>query len=614
MCGIAGILSPSSPVSPDRLKGMTHALAHRGPNGEGHWINDKGNIGLGHRRLSILDLSDAGQQPMHCLGRYHITHNGEIYNYIELRDELKKKGYVFHTGTDTEVVAAAYDHYGEDCLDHFNGMFAFAIWDEKEQTLFAARDRFGEKPFFFIHTADEFLFASEIKAFWAAGLEKKINRRLLFNYLTIGYVDNPTKPEETFFESIRKLPAAHFLTYAPATGQLHIERYWQLEIQDPLAKISPQEAGEQFIDLLNTSVRLRLRSDVPVGTSLSGGLDSSSIIALLAAQTHSPNQFQSFSAVFPGFEKNEEPFIDEVCAHFDWPNIKSSFGEDSIAALIEKVSRHLDEPFGSASNLAQYVVYASARQNGVSVLLDGQGADEVLAGYNKYYKWYWQELFRHRKLMISGELKAARALGNTEPFRFNNIIAALFPDLASVVLEQQYLLKAVKNPALNPNFTREQSRDAYLGKPAISTLNEALYYNTTIHGLEELLRYADRNSMAHGVEVRLPYLDHHLVEFLFTLPGNLKIRNGYTKWLLRDAMKERLPSSITWRTDKVGFEPPQKKWMALPAVQSLIQQSKQKLVKEEILNDSVLKEKPQPHSAYAAEAYDWRYLAAGFLY
>lgn len=612
MCGIAGILTSASPVSPDRLKKMTDAIAHRGPDGEGHWIHPTGKIGLGHRRLAIIDRSDAGRQPMHCLDRYTLIHNGEIYNYLELRTTLEKKGYRFHTQTDTEVIASAYDHWGKDCLTHFNGMFAFAIWDEKEQELFAARDRFGEKPFFFTQTPEGLFFGSEIKTFWAAGLEKKVNHRLLFNYLSIGYVDNPTRPRETFFEGIHKLPAAHCLSYRFGDHEPQIESWWELDLDAETSTRSAEEVKEQFLEKLTRSVQWRLRSDVPVGTSLSGGLDSSSILALIAG-TGQKEKRHSFSAVFPGFDRNEEVFMEEITQRYQWPLTKVRIDDTEIAGLIQKVCTHLDEPFGSASNIAQYQVYRAARQHGTPVLLDGQGADEILAGYGKYFKWYWQELFRKRKLLRSGELKAARQLGNTESFGFSNIVAALVPDLASVLLEQRYLLKAVKDPGLSPEFIHAQGRHAYLGKPAITSLNEALYYNTVVHGLDELLRYADRNSMAHGVEVRLPFLDHELVEFLFSLPADFKIRNGYTKYLLRETMQDRLPASIAWRADKVGFEPPQKMWMRESSVQEMIHHAKVKLVEAGFLRDEVLNRKPQAHSAYAPGAYDWRYLTAGYL-
>ena len=214
MCGIAGIISPdTSLVSIERLKKMTDAIAHRGPDGEGHWINSSGNISLGHRRLAIIDLSDAGKQPMHYLGRYTIIHNGEIYNYLELKEELLKKGYNFFSKTDTEVIAAAYDCWKEECVDRFEGMFAFAIWDAETKTVFCARDRFGEKPFYYYAGNNQFVFASEMKAIWAAGIERKPNLKMLFNFITIGYTDNPLNPAETFFENIYKLPAASTLSF-----------------------------------------------------------------------------------------------------------------------------------------------------------------------------------------------------------------------------------------------------------------------------------------------------------------------------------------------------------------------------------------------------------------
>ena len=269
---------------------MTDALAHRGPDAEGTWMN--ATTALGNRRLSIIDLSNAGTQPMHYIDRYTIIHNGEIYNYVELKEELQKKGYSFFSKTDTEVVVASYDCWKEECVDHFDGMFAFAVWDEKEKELFAARDRFGEKPFFYVIDHEQFIFASEMKALWAAGIERKVNLKLLFNYLTIGYVDNPNIPEETFFENISKLPAASFLKYSKLndprlTGgqELSITNYWDLEIENENKKITDTEAIEQFGSLFQRSVKRRLRSDVPIGTSLSGGLDSSSIIATLHSFT-----------------------------------------------------------------------------------------------------------------------------------------------------------------------------------------------------------------------------------------------------------------------------------------------------------------------------------------
>lgn len=625
MCGIAGILQiNSNSYSKEHIRKMTDALSHRGPDGEGFWENSSGNILFGHRRLSILDLSDAAAQPFHYLDRYTILHNGEIYNYIELREELKKKGYQFRTQTDTEVLVAAYDCWKEDCLEQFDGMFAFAIWDEEEKELFAARDRFGEKPFYCIYNVTDktFLFASEIKAFWSIGLGKGFNKKMLFNFLTIGYTDNPIQPDETFYDEVKKLPAASFLK-VKMQGDIiiEVEKYWDIDVENRDEKISDEDAIEKFNGLFATSIKRRLRSDVPLGTSLSGGLDSSSIAATIAKlQTSdfkpvSPaGRLQTFSAVFPGFEKNEEKYIDEVVNHFSLHSFKTVVNDDEITGLFQTIVKQQDEPFGSAGTLPQYKVFELAKQHNVKVLLDGQGADEILAGYHKYYKWYWQELFRKRKLIGSGELENANDIGVKEKFTFKNIIASLFPDFASVFLERQYLLHALKQEDLSKEFVRLQSKEAYYTTPTIFTLNGVLYFNTCMHGLEELLRYADRNSMAHGREVRLPFLNHELVEFLFSLPSGFKIRRGWTKWTLRKAMEKTLPSTITWRQDKVGLEPPQLSWMQLDSVREMIHESKRKLVNEKILKPEVMNKKIQPSGAYEKDNYDWRYLvSAQFL-
>jgi asparagine synthase (glutamine-hydrolysing) len=617
MCGIAGILQVNSYYKEEHIREMSDALSHRGPDGEGFWQNNSNNILFGHRRLAILDLSDAAAQPFHYLDRYTILHNGEIYNYVELREQLKKKGYQFRTRSDTEVLVAAYDCWKEDCLEQFDGMFAFTIWDENEKEFFAARDRFGEKPFYYIcdNGNKTFLFASEIKAFWSIGLGKSFNKKMLFNFLTIGYTDNPTQPDETFYDDIKKLPAASFLKIRMQPDMsIEVERYWDIDIEIQEEEISDEDAVTKFNELFNTSVRRRLRSDVPLGTSLSGGLDSSSIAARIAEHQTSNLKLQTFSAIFPGFEKNEEKHIDEVTSHFSLQSFKTVVSDEEIPVLFQKVIQQQDEPFGSAGTLPQYKVFALAKQNSVKVLLDGQGADEILAGYHKYYRWYWQELFQKRKLISSGELKKAKEVGVNEKFEFKNVIASLFPDFASVFLERQYLLHALKQEDLSKEFVHLQSKEAYYTTPTMFTLNGVLYFNTCIHGLEELLRYADRNSMAHGREVRLPFLNHELVEFLFSLPSNFKIRQGWTKWTLRKAMQKTLPSTITWRHDKVGLEPPQRSWMQLPSIQEMIHEAKRKLVNEKVLKPEVMNKRIQPSGAYEKDNYDWRYLvSAQFL-
>ena len=609
-----------------QLQKMINCLQHRGPDAEGIWISNYASAGLGHRRLSIIDLSDNGIQPMHLTPslsingegdalRYTIVHNGEVYNYIELKEELVRKGYIFRSQTDTEVIAAAYDCWKNNCVDHFDGMFAFAIWDEKEKELFAARDRFGEKPFFYYYDREKFLFASEIKALWDAGIEKKPNLKMIFNFITIGYVDNPNQPDETFFENIKKLAPATYLKYHLPSQKLTFKKYWDIDPGEQQGNVNDTEALEKFNFLFTTSVKRRLRSDVAIGTSLSGGIDSSSIIATVTQfgtlnGEHQTKNFkpETFTAVFPGFEKDESVFSKQVANQFGLKQHTIHITADEFINDWQKLLQCQEEPFGSASVYAQYKVFELAKQYRVKVLLDGQGADETLAGYHKYYKWYWQELFHKRKLLQSKELKSAKEIGVQERFNFKNVIASLFPDLASVILERQYLVKALRQEDLDKEFVRLQSDEAYYTTPTYFNLNGILYFNTCIHGLEELLRYADRNSMAHGREVRLPFLSHELIEFIFSLPSNFKIRNGRTKWLLRKAMDKKLPDEITWRADKVGFEPPQKQWMQNNKVQDAIHEAKRILVNKKILNPQALDKPVKASDGYVADNFDWRYL------
>jgi asparagine synthase (glutamine-hydrolysing) len=618
MCGIAGIIRSRQSGSngeihssiQQRLQLMADALQHRGPDGEGYWINSAGNAGLCHRRLAIIDLSKAAAQPMHYMERYSIVHNGEIYNYIELKKELQQQGFQFRTQSDTEVILAAYHYWKDECVDHFDGMFAFAIWDEQEQQLFAARDRFGEKPFFYHHHNGQFVFASEMKALWATAIPKKANLKMLFNYVTIGYTDNPERPEETFFETVFKLPAASILFYTPATQNLTIETYWDIDTDIADKQISESAAIEKFQELFFNSIKRRLRGDVAIGTSLSGGLDSSSITAITSQLLVDIKRHHCFTASFPGFIKDESAYARQVAKQFNLQQHQVAVTADNLVKDWSAFIYQQEEPVGSSSAFAQYKVFELARQNNVTVLLDGQGADEILAGYHKYYKWYWQELFIERKLLHSSEIKKAREKGINEEFTFKNIIAALFPDLASVVLERQYLLHALRQQDLTRDFIKLQSKEAYYTTPAIQTLNGQLYFNTCVHGLEELLRYADRNSMAHGREVRLPFLDHQLVEFIFSLPASFKIKDGWSKWLLRQSMSTQLPDSITWRKDKTGFEPPQHQWMQHKDLQEMIMVAKKQLATEKIITPQAAAKLPVANAAYDKDNFDWRYLSA----
>lgn len=609
MCGIAGIISPdSSLVSINKLKQMTNATAHRGPNGEGQWISPKSNVGLAHRRLSIIDLSNAAAQPMHYLQRYSITFNGEIYNYVEIKEVLQKRGYQFDSTSDTEVILAAFDCWKADCLQHFDGMFAFAVWDEKEQQLFCARDRFGEKPFYFFKDAKQFVFASEMKALWAIGIQKYPDNCMLLNYLTIGYTNNPTNAKQTFYQQINTLPAGHFL-WVNLQDLLKTER-WYNPVFNTFNGTS-ENAIEQFSFLFQQSVARRLRSDVAVGTSLSGGLDSSSIVAQInSCLVKSPLIHQMcFSAIFPGFAKDESKYMDEVVRQFKITHFTTTPTATGFETSLKQLMWHQEEPLQSASVFAQWEVYRLAKSQHVTVLLDGQGADETLAGYQKYYQWYWQQLLaKGQKNMLANERKMTAGLGIDVPWGIKNMLAAKLPKFASAKLSKNAIKQQRKQPFVTSAFLNGFLQKDILHKPVISELNDILKYDTFTRGLGDLLRYADRNSMAHGCEVRLPFLNHELVEFVFSLPADMKINGGWTKWILRKSMAARLPANIAWRKDKVGYEPPQQQWLQQPAIVEQIMESRKKLVAEKVLKKKVLASPIIASSAHAGNNFDWRCL------
>lgn len=614
MCGIAGIISPSNKeVHQARLKLMTDSILHRGPDGEGYWINELGTVAFGHRRLSIIDLSSAGSQPMHYLERFTITYNGEIYNYIELKSALAHKGYQFQSQSDTEVILAAYSCYGIDCLQHFDGMFAFAIWDKKEQQLFCARDRFGEKPFYYCYASNELLFASEMKALWAAGVEKNMDPTMLLNYLTIGATKYPLDRHQTFFRNISSLPPAHYLLYRLINNEVNIDvkPYWDIDKAQSQSIISEADAVKTFTSLLTTSVSRRLRSDVAVGSSLSGGLDSSAIVAIINQQLNQSARQKTFSAIFPGFEKDESSHIQQVVAAFKIDNFTTTPSVDDFITEFQKLIYHQEEPFQSASIYAQYKVYELAKQQQVTVILDGQGADETLAGYTKYYHWYWQELIANNQFKEQQkERKAAINNGQTIDWSFKNYLAAWMPQVAANQLEKRTFRQVVFSRDFNRDFVEENKKRFAIYKPAIYNLNDILYFNTMQNGLEELLRYADRNSMAHSLEVRLPFLSHELVQFIFSLPSSYKIKNGFTKNLLRLSMQQHLPASIVWRKEKVGYEPPQKLWMQNQKMIEYIHESRKKLVAQNILNKNVLDRPITLKDAHESGNHDWRFLCA----
>ena len=631
MCGIAGLLSiHSSLVRQERVKTMTDAIQHRGPDGEGFWMDEAQSVCLGHRRLAIIDTSAAGNQPFHYL-HYTLVFNGEIYNYLELKERLAKQGYVFTTQSDSEVIPAAFDHWGIDCLQQFDGMFAFALYDNRQQKLFIARDRFGEKPLYY-HARyaqrgafEQFAFASEMKALWALGIEKQMSGTMMLNYLTLGYTQNPIKATQTFYNNILSLPAGHYLTIQPKQGKVQMKRwYWQKNLQqDGLAALGDLQTSTQtdatvalFQSLLQTSVLRRLRSDVPLGTSLSGGLDSTAIAATLL--THHPQGLNSFSAVFPGFKMDESAYIHAFQQHYQHTELRTHFvtpTEQDFITHWAKLSYHQEEPVQSSSVLTQYMVYRLAKEQGVTVLLDGQGADEVLGGYKKYMPWYLLQLLQEKQFAhFIKEKKLLYANDFLSDWSFKNYAAALLPALAAKQLQQKAINSQQQHPFLDAEFYHQYHNDSTLTKPTIHTLDDMLHYNTFTQGLQELLRYADRNSMAHSREVRLPFLQHDLVGFLFSLPVEYKVRDGFTKWILRKAVSPLLPDSIAWRKGKIGYEPPQQQWMQQPAIADMIHESKKQLVHQHILSPKVLSAPVKAQAAHAADNFDWRYLSGAAVF
>ena len=621
MCGIAGIITKdSSKITIESLKKMTDIISHRGPDGEGHWISANGNIGLGHRRLSIIDLSHEANQPMHYLRRYTIVFNGEIYNYIELRDVLLKQGYSFNTQSDTEVLMALYDREKENCLQFLDGMFSFVLYDEKENEVFIARDRFGEKPFFYSYEKGKhFYFGSEMKCLWEGGIEKGINGRMMFNYLSFGYIENNSDLSETFFTNCTRLEHSHYIKLKVETLELSIKKYYDIEWKNIDQSISIEKAKQQFEELFYTSVKRRLRSDVTVGSSLSGGLDSSLVVCVIDALKKGTHQKQqTFSAVFPGYERDERKFMDYVIAktnvnpHFVTPN------DEGLITDLEKLSWHQEEPYGSASIYAQYCVMRLAKEQNTTVLLDGQGADEILAGYHHYYLPFFKgiknETGYKKQLASYNELHSMNPINGITKKSLGDIVRGISPSLVKPVKKLRNSYRQTTSPTLNKDFYNEYKHQVFeTPGNAFNTLNETLYNSTMKYGLQQLLRYADRNSMAHSREVRLPFLYHELVEFLFTLPETFKINQGWTKWIMRETFSI-LPDEIRWRTDKIGYEPPQKTWMENAVIKEKIRMFEQKLVTKKLLNESVLKREIRPSHAGENSAQSWLIFMAGELY
>jgi asparagine synthase (glutamine-hydrolysing) len=550
MCGIAGTVSGRLPDAAE-LERMAATMAKRGPDGQGVWQDE--TAGLAFRRLAIIDLHERSSQPMH-LNHLHLVFNGEIYNYLELRHTLRGLGHEFGTEGDAEVLLHAWAEWGEAALERLNGMFAFAVWDHAARRLTLCSDPFGEKPVYYARASDgRLVFGSEIKAILQdPDVEARADGSALRAYIA----HNVVPPvHRSYFADIHRLPGGHLLRLED--GRTTVERWWRpMGVEVPAAR---EEAARELRALLLDAIRLRLRSDVPVGTSLSGGLDSSMVV-MLSAELAGDHRRHAFTARFPGFERDEWAYASDVArkAGVVEHHAVEPRPEEVLADLGALVLDH-EEPVGSLSVYAQWRVNAAAREAGVVVLLDGQGADELFGGYAIAAG------FAMRSVGPAAALRELRA-GGADAGR--QLALALGSELLPDPLRRAYRRRAAAAYA-GP----ELAGDASLGEPAApeawiagepDPLRRELLREAFVTSLPQLLRYADRSSMAQSREVRLPFLDRRIADFAFSLPAGWLWSGGTSKALLRDAGRGVVPEGVLARRDKVGFEPPQARWLREP--------------------------------------------------
>jgi asparagine synthase (glutamine-hydrolysing) len=550
MCGISGIINKTgAPVDAQLLRHITGLVAHRGPDDAGYFLRD--NVGFGHRRLSILDLNSRGRQPM-CLGdRFWITYNGEIYNYLEIRSELQKLGAEFQTGTDTEVILHAYAQWGIGCLGRFNGMWSFAIYDMQRQEIFMARDRFGVKPLYYSNDAERFAFGSEIKQLLALQSKVRANQKIVIEAL-LTYVDGHT--DATYFADVKTLPQSHYLIYDLKTHSQSLQRYYQLETSAAFREMSLDVATEAFGELFRDAVRLRLRSDVQVGTCLSGGLDSSATSAVAARlyQVDAPRAFIGVHAKSTEARSDESGHAARVARHANLDLVVVEPSVQDFIKTIDEVVYTQEEPFGSPSMFMGWHVFREALARGCKVMLNGQGGDEVLLGYERYYA----AILKQRSgLEFLRELR--RQAHNSASSPLTAFMHYLYFTRAGMRIGRLKKRSLLTGDAIaSYDFAAiKASADSFRD---MTTLQK---HEITTLQLPHLLRYEDRNSMRHSIETRLPFLDYRLVEAAVSMPTNYKIRDGWTKFILRKAVQNELPADIVWRKNKLGFEAPERTWL-----------------------------------------------------
>jgi asparagine synthase (glutamine-hydrolysing) len=553
MCGIAGMTGPQA--NDQTVIRMTDAQQHRGPDGFGYWSAP--GVALGHRRLKIIDLSEAGRQPMRTPdGRYTIIYNGEVYNYRELRDELPPITY--RSQSDTEVILHAYAHWGPSCLDHFIGMYAFAIWDAQERELFCARDRIGIKPFYYAQRDGCFLFSSEIRGLLAADVPRAVNERVLYDFLARDFYEHN---DETFFAGICKLPPGHWMIVRDGQpGQP--QRYWDLgqEVERLAVSSDPREREDVLLALCADAVDLHLRSDVPVGVALSGGLDSATLLALLDKTHPDPTRVEAFSFTFADPTYSERPYVEAMAqatgrrAHF------AEVSAQDFVNTAEQFTTSQEEPFAGAPISAYSICFKLARQHDFIVIMDGSGIDEGLAGYDRFRPALWADLFAQGQWSdLEAELSASAITTPAQrKLALDQMHAAAQP--YADVGRGQDLTTSVRPDCLNPAFAETAHTPIPdFERPFPDHLRSLMYREVRYTKLPRALRFRDRLSMAVGTELRPPFLDHRLLAYQFALPAEDRIHRGVSKAILRRAASRLLPDAVRLAS-KRSVQTPQREW------------------------------------------------------
>jgi len=558
MCGVVAVFSPSLDINPSVLDVMRDQIKHRGPDNGTSWIDDSKRVGLAHRRLAVIDITEKSNQPMMSQdGRLTLSYNGEVYNYLELKQELVNVGVEFKTESDTEVVLEAIREWGYDAIEKFNGMFALTMWNSEEKEMFVARDRFGEKPLFIGKGDLGFVaIASEMKAILIhPQMKVEPSPEAIKRYCNSSWYEDD---ELTFFQGIERVLPAHAMIFNEKGVCKKKWRYWTPNYEKINTKIKSDAAISKFKETLENSVKIRMRSDVDLGSSLSGGIDSSTIVGLISKMREGSNFKQNtFSAIFSDDPTmSEESEIDEVVRH---TKVKSYKVEPTPGGLIEESMRlhwHQEEPFLSASIYLQWCVARSAKENNTTVLLDGQGADELLAGYQYHFKqWQLDQLDNGRLAHVLLESDKFTTRLRKAGKKYSDVERRFNPKVAYTEDELHELSKNIP-PVFHYAYDTAVAK-VERGSRLRRTVSEALSYNS----IPMLLRYADRNSMAFSRENRLPFLDNNLVDLCISLPDKFWIDDGWQKWILRSATEGLIPESIRWRADKVGYASPLDIWL-----------------------------------------------------